>query len=256
MTITVDGRIPVEIGPEIWVPAMQNVHGCLMKGCPNDKIIIGDWLFQSWLVQFDLGPTAHEMAPRIGLAEKNDEYRVGQKYHLHTHHKGVTKVAMQRERVTKKYDTPEMPGYGGTKSSVPDVELSIVHDLYYTLPVMVGNPPQRFDVVFDTGSSFFGLVTAPADSATVQDALIKMGKNKKIKLSKQLRREVDEAEAVRRRLDASDNGPMRERETTGPGPGMVGVGVIGLVWGVLVIGGVCAVQVVRKRHRKGAGDWF
>ena len=42
----------------------------------------------------------------------------------------------------------------------------------------------------------------------------------------------------------------------GPGPGMVGVGVIGLVWGVLVFGGVCAVQVVRKRQRKGSSDWF
>jgi hypothetical protein len=30
---------------------------------------------------------------------------------------------------------------------------------------------QRFDVVFDTGSSFFGLVTAPADSAVVQQVL-------------------------------------------------------------------------------------
>ena len=37
---------------------------------------------------------------------------------------------------------------------------------------------------------------------------------------------------------------------------MVGMGVIGLVWGGLVIGGVCAVQIVRKRQRKGAGDWF
>lgn len=37
---------------------------------------------------------------------------------------------------------------------------------------------------------------------------------------------------------------------------MVGVGVIGLVWGVLVVGGVCAVQVVRKRQRKGSSDWF
>jgi hypothetical protein len=77
-----------------------------------------------------------------------------------------------------------------------------------------------------------------------------------LKLSRQLAREVREAEAVRKRLDATDNGPMRHRATTGPGPGMVGVGVIGLVWGVLVIGGVCAVQIVRRRQRKGAGDWF
>ena len=64
-----------------------------------------------------------------------------------------------------------MPGYGskgGAAADVSDVSLNIVHDLYYLLPVMVGEPAQRFDVVFDTGSSFFGLVTAPADSAAVQ----------------------------------------------------------------------------------------
>lgn len=32
-------------------------------------------------------------------------------------------------------------------------------------------------MVFDTGSSFFGLVTAPANSAVVQQALVKMGKD-------------------------------------------------------------------------------
>jgi hypothetical protein len=77
---------------------------------------------------------------------------------------------MAREKVSKQYNTPSMPGYGEkrSKDDVSDVSLSIVHDLYYLLPVMVGEPAQRFDVVFDTGSSFFGLVTAPADSAAVQ----------------------------------------------------------------------------------------
>jgi len=256
LTISVNSEIDIQIPASVWVPAMQSVKGCLMKGCPSDKVIIGDWLFQSWLALFDLGPTAHDRPPRIGLAQRDPNYHVGQAYHLHSHGPGVTKVAMTRERVTKQYDTPEMPGYGGMRTDVPDVELSIVHDLYYLLPVMVGEPAQRFDVVFDTGSSFFGLVTAPADSAVVQEALVKMGKNSKVKLSKQLEREVQEAESVRKRLDAQDNGPLRDRKTTGPGPGMVGVGVIGLVWGVLVIGGVCAVQIVRRRQRKGAGDWF
>ena len=48
------------------MPAMQQVKGCLMKDCPGDKVIIGDWLFQSWLALFDLGPTAHNLPPRIG----------------------------------------------------------------------------------------------------------------------------------------------------------------------------------------------
>jgi hypothetical protein len=66
LTITIDGSIDVEIPAEIWMPAMQQVKGCLMKDCPGDKVIIGDWLFQSWLALFDLGPTAHNLPPRIG----------------------------------------------------------------------------------------------------------------------------------------------------------------------------------------------
>lgn len=68
--------------------------------------------------------------------------------------------------------------------------------------------------------------------------------------------QVDEAEGVRKRLEAQDKGPLRDRVRTGPGPGMVGMGVIGVVWGMLCIGGVCFIQVLRKRQRKGAGDWF
>mmetsp|Transcript_77491 Transcript_77491/g.125707 ORF Transcript_77491/g.125707 Transcript_77491/m.125707 type:complete len:512 (-) Transcript_77491:580-2115(-) len=256
LTITVRDGLTIEIPAKIWLPAMQQVKGCLMKDCPSDKIILGDWLFQSWLVLFDLGPTLFDKPPRLGLAARDHAYGVGNNYHLHEAPTGVTKVAMVRKAVQKKYDTPKLPGYGGNAATVPDVELSIVHDLFYLLPVMVGKPAQRFDVVFDTGSSFFGLVTAPASSAVVQQALVKLGGKHQVKMSKQLQREVDEAESVRRRLDAQNNGPLRERNFTGPGPGMVGVGVIGLVWGVLVVGAVCAVQVVRKRQRKGNGDWF
>jgi len=256
LKITVRDGLTVDIPSSVWLPAMQQVKGCLMKGCPSDKIILGDWLFQSWVVLFDLGPTNEDRPPRLGLAARDPSYGVGRKYHMHEAQSGVTKVAMVRKQVAKTYDTPKLPGYGGNSATVPDVELSIVHDLFYLLPVMVGEPAQRFDVVFDTGSSFFGLVTAPADSAIVQQALVKLGNHKKGKLSKQLQREVDEAESVRRRLDAQNNGPLRERNFTGPGPGMVGVGVIGLVWGVLVVGGICAVQVVRKRQRKGGADWF
>jgi len=215
VSITVRDGLTIDIPADIWVPAMKSVKGCLMKGCPSDKIILGDWLFQAWLVLFDLGPTAHDKPPRLGLAARDENYGVGRKYHLHETPTGVTKVAMVRKQVAKQYETPKLPGYGGNSATVPDVELSIVHDLYYLLPVMVGKPAQRFDVVFDTGSSFFGLVTAPADSAVVQQALVKLGNSNKGRMSQQLRREVDEAESVRRRLDAQNNGPMRERNFTG-----------------------------------------
>jgi hypothetical protein len=112
-------------------------------------VILGDWLFQSWLVLFDLGPSAKGHAPRLGtkkylagsflpipwafcersraaplykkstlrvfttgLAARDPSYNVGQKYHLHEAPKGVTKVAMVRKQVAKHYDTPKLPGYG------------------------------------------------------------------------------------------------------------------------------------------------
>jgi|SaaInl85LU_5_DNA_1037374.scaffolds.fasta_scaffold116202_1 hypothetical protein len=63
-----------------------------MKACPNDHIVLGDWIFQSALVMFDLGPTTNDGAPRIGFAARKDSYQVGKKYSLQEGKKGVTKV--------------------------------------------------------------------------------------------------------------------------------------------------------------------
>jgi len=47
VSITVRDGLTIDIPADIWVPAMKSVKGCLMKGCPSDKIILGDWLFQA-----------------------------------------------------------------------------------------------------------------------------------------------------------------------------------------------------------------
>lgn len=160
--ITIDGSIDLDIPPSVWLPQMQQVKGCLMKSCPNDHIVLGDWIFQSALVMFDLGPTSFDKPPHLGFAGRKTSYEVGKKYNLHEGPRGVTKVAMTREKISKQYKTPSMPGYGGKQASVSDVSLSIVHDLYYLLPVMVGQPPQRFDVVFGSRPPLDPLPSPPS----------------------------------------------------------------------------------------------
>jgi len=142
LLIQVDGGPTIRVPENIWKNGVWHVDGCLSRNCPNDRIVLGDWIFQSWAVVFEWYPPPS--LPGIMLAPRNERYEL----------KGPDDQ--------DDFATATVVGGGVRRHGViKRVPLLDDQRLTFLVPVRIGRPPQPFNLVFDTGSSFFGVKTHP-----------------------------------------------------------------------------------------------
>jgi hypothetical protein len=141
LLITVDAGPTISIPADIWKSGVRHVDGCLSRNCPEDRIVLGDWVFQAWAVVFEWHvPPA---PPSISLAPRRSDYVL----------KGSDGV--------DDFETESVIGGILRHSVVKRIPLMDDQRLTFLVPVRIGRPPQPFNLVFDTGSSFFGVRTEP-----------------------------------------------------------------------------------------------
>jgi len=234
LSILIDGGPSIDIPSAVWHQDVQHIKGCLSTNCPQDRIVLGDWFFRSAVVMFQWAthpvlrnpPAAADSAapppssylPRIAIAQRQPSYR------LHPPLEPATLAgAVQRHHVVRK------------------VSLVDEDRLTFLVPTDIGKPAQRFHLVFDTGSSFFGVNTRPLRTADK-------------KLEEEEHSLEERKEEARQRVlklsDAMHRSEQSHRAGNGP-PWWAGVlvALIGVCFFMLALG----MALARRRMQRGGG---
>lgn len=159
LVIAIQGGPTIEIPYAVWKSGVNEVHGCVSKGCPEDRVVLGDWLFQSMAVVFGWAPGKR---PTISIAKRNPAYRLKG---FEDAHAGGWEPALS---------ALTGGGAGGVlrQAVVRRVSMKSLDRLTFLVPASIGRPAQPLLLVFDTGSSFFGVRThALASAASRQSKL-------------------------------------------------------------------------------------
>mmetsp|Transcript_3454 Transcript_3454/g.8250 ORF Transcript_3454/g.8250 Transcript_3454/m.8250 type:complete len:549 (-) Transcript_3454:117-1763(-) len=112
-------------------------------------VLVGDVLFRRFVVMFDL--TTFPGPVTIGIAKRNPDYKLASK------HEYVTKIAAHKHPAQVISETKAIsPKYHAAIASdrVPVVNHE---NTQYFVNVSIGTPRQKLPVIFDTGSSVFGV---------------------------------------------------------------------------------------------------
>jgi hypothetical protein len=163
--IKIKGSI-FEIPFENWYRpnAPKGGHTCLQPSAPGDHgIILGDVIFRSMVVEFDLTHPSH---PTIGLAARNEFYKPvqggvdGSKVPIHKEERdaGQMQISLRKLRASRTGR--------GTVEHLP-VSVDYMQTAMY-VTVSVGSPKQDFKVLVDTGSSDFAVFSHPYKPETLQ----------------------------------------------------------------------------------------
>lgn len=146
--------------------APKGGHTCLQASAPGDHgIILGDVIFRSMVVEFDLTHPSH---PQIGLAARNEFYKPvlsgdggdGSKVPLYKEERdaGQMQISIRKLRASRTGR--------GTVEHLP-VTVDYMQTAMY-VKVSVGSPKQDFKVLVDTGSSDFAVFSHPYQPETLQ----------------------------------------------------------------------------------------
>lgn len=229
LEIVVDS-VTVSIPADVWKNGVRHVDGCLSRNCPEDRIVLGDWIFQAWAVVFEWFPPPAR--PGISLAPRNAAY--------------VLKDADGANDLKTTSVTGGVRRHGVVKR----VPLMDDERLTFLVPVRIGRPPQPFNLVFDTGSSFFGV-------KTVRPSHNKMPKELRIRTKEDARAALQKKSRAQRKEDIADKtgfhlsmAMARHNKNNGP-PWWAGL-VVALI-GLSFFGIALGMMIVRRRHSRGAG---
>ena len=239
LLIQVDGGPTISIPDNIWKNGVWHVDGCLSRNCPNDRIVLGDWIFQSWAVVFEWYPPPS--LPGIMLARRNDHYQLKSPDDANDFQTTTVIGGVRRHGVVKR------------------VPLLDDQRLTFLVPVRIGRPPQPFNLVFDTGSSFFGVKTHPLMHKESFAAMMKKSKiSAKIALQKKADAEGDASGAPPKSKQqiADETGfhlssaVARHGHNNGP-PWWAGL-IVALI-GISFFGLALGMMIWRRRMSRGGG---
>jgi hypothetical protein len=144
--------------------APKGGHTCLQPSAPGDHgIILGDVIFRSMVVEFDLTHPSH---PQIGLAARNEFYKPVQegadasklRIYKEERDSGQMQISLRKLRASHTGR--------GTVEHLP-VTVDYMQTAMY-VKVSVGSPKQDFKVLVDTGSSDFAVFSHPYKPETLQ----------------------------------------------------------------------------------------
>jgi len=121
-------------------------------------LLIGDIFFRSYMVEFDM---EDERRPIIGIAKLNANYlpvNANAMSYFDLHRTPVQKLSLLRGE-----ETMYPAAHSTLLEQVDQIPIFNKKGTQYFMDVAVGEPAQKFTVIFDTGSAVFGIFTRKED---------------------------------------------------------------------------------------------
>jgi hypothetical protein len=143
--LSIDGNW-VTIPWDVWY-LKDSEQTCVQRTPPMfPGILIGDVLFRKYLVQFDL---TDKEKPILGIAAQNPSYAP------------VRMVVDSKYPMTKLSTQHIISEEGGSRlaqtETLSRIPVYNKQETQYFINISIGTPRQQFTIIFDTGSSVFGL---------------------------------------------------------------------------------------------------
>jgi len=156
--ITISGK-KFEIPFESWF-LMDSNETCVQETpAQMNGLLVGDVFFRSWLVLFDMTTENH---PLLGIGKLNTNYapvKTATSGFYTLEQSPVTKMPVRRGTQS----LAMMTGVQSTSSTeVDQIPVFNKKGTQYFVDLKMGTPPQPFTVIFDTGSSVFGVFVKPS----------------------------------------------------------------------------------------------
>mmetsp|Transcript_25239 Transcript_25239/g.51325 ORF Transcript_25239/g.51325 Transcript_25239/m.51325 type:complete len:280 (-) Transcript_25239:52-891(-) len=146
--INIAGRV-FDIPYETWYLSDSN-QSCIQQAPPGfPGILVGDVFFRRYVVMFDLQHFPESVI--IGIGKQKEGYQV-----LDYYGNTSTKVAVSKKAAV---NISKAPPHYFLPFATDRIPIYNQLETQYFINISVGNPRQNFTVIFDTGSSVFGIFT-------------------------------------------------------------------------------------------------